>query len=938
MQRTLWAVVFAGWTFAYGAGEPVPRPAPPTAHLPLANAAARSPLRGFEEVGDGVFEMNLPGVRARFLPSGAEFASKNAGEKRITKLTFPGGRKVAARRDEGRTWPVRYIGPAGTKETVGTAEIRYAEIYPKTDLVWFVREGKLEYDWVVKPGGDPGRIRMRFGGGHVALDGPTTLRHNAAGIGFAEELIAYQRTEAGRAAVAGRFQVKGDEVRFQIGSFDRGRELVIDPALQMLTYLGGTNSDVLSDLQFDAQGYLYLLGNTNSSSLPFAGSSRTPAGGNDVFVAKVNPTTLQPTFVTYYGGSGDDFAYRFRVSTTGLIWLAGQTTSTNLPPSPIPSLRASSQGGIDAFVVQLSPAGQLAYSTYLGGSATDTAYAIDVDDQGSAYVAGYTESNNFPLLSNAYSHGNLEDAYVTKFLSDGTLAYSTCLSGSFSEFAWGVHVLADRSAVVTGYSNSFDYPHANRGYSGSYDAFVTRVSATGNSIVSSGLFGGGGDDQAYGSFLSTDGYVYLTGYTAGGGFPVTANAFQPAPGGGVDNFLLKVDFNTYNITYASYLGGAGYETGRAVVASADGIASVGGYTESALFPTLNPLQPRRGATDGYVTVVNTVAGNLLHSTPVGTTETSGAESVFGLRLDGAGRLWVAGWVSGPDLATLPGSLQGAYAGQTDGLLMAYSSSIALTVTVAPGSVALYGGQTRAFTATVANASTQAVTWSLTGPGTISSTGLYTAPPSVAVITTATVRATAAADGVTTGTATVTLYPPVGITVSPMAAALYAGQTRQITATVTNAANTAVMWTLTGPGTISASGLYTAPASITAFATATVTATAVADPTKTASTAISLYPPLGISLTPVAVSLFRGQTQQFTAVVTNAPTGAVAWTLTGPGTLSPTGLYTAPAITTPVAFATVTATAVADPTKFQSSKVIIRNPAIYWKPIEMLLSQ
>jgi hypothetical protein len=334
--------------------------------------------------------------------------------------------------------------------------------------------------------------------------------------------------------------------------------------------------------------------------------------------------------------------------------------------------------------------------------------------------------------------------------------------------------------------------------------------------------------------------------------------------------------------------------------------------------------------------VNTVAGNLIHSTPIGTNETSGGEAIFGLQTDSAGRLWVAGGAAGPGLATTPGALQPTSSGPSDGLLMKYADPLVVVVTVNPATAPLYGGQTRQFNATLTNSTNQAVTWSLSGAGALSPSGLYTAPSTVSAITTATVTATAVVDGTTTGTATVTLYPPASVSVNPSAVALYGAQSQQFSATVTNAIVPGVTWTLTGPGAISPSGLYTAPSTVSAITTATITARSVADTSKTATATVTLYPPLIITVAPTAVSLLSGQTRQFIATVTNAPTTLVTWSVSGGGTITGAGLYTAPATVGATTTAIVTATAVADPTKTASAVITLRNPGVLWKPVEMLL--
>ena len=182
-------------------------------------------------------------------------------------------------------------------------------------------------------------------------------------------------------------------------------------------------------------------------------------------------------------------------------------------------------------------------------------------------------------------------------------------------------------------------------------------------------------------------------------------------------------------------------------------------------------------------------------------------------------------------------------GLADSAVNAAAYALRLSVTVAPASATLSAGQTQTFTATVTNTSNPAVTWSSApaGAGAINpASGVYTAPLTIAAQKTVTITATSQVDGVTTGAATVTLMPPIAVTLTPATATLSAGQSQQFTATVANATNQGVTWTLTptGFGTISATGLYTAPASIAAAESITVTAASGA---ASASAQIQLSP-------------------------------------------------------------------------------------------------
>ena len=254
--------------------------------------------------------------------------------------------------------------------------------------------------------------------------------------------------------------------------------------------------------------------------------------------------------------------------------------------------------------------------------------------------------------------------------------------------------------------------------------------------------------------------------------------------------------------------------------------------------------------------------------------------------------------------------------------------VPISVSITPTTASLDGGQSRQFTATVSHHSNSAVTWSVSGSGSVSNTGLYSAPLVNPSQTTATVIATSVADPTKSASATVTLVP-LSISVSPTIATLGGGQTQQFMATITHHANTAVTWSVfSGLGSVSSSGLYTAPAVVASQTTATVRATSVVDPSRSASATVTLIP-ITVSVSPATASVLVGATQQFTATVTGTSNTLVNWSVSGTGcsgndcgTINSTGLYLAPSKEPTPPTVTVEATSAADITKSGTATVTI----------------
>lgn len=236
----------------------------------------------------------------------------------------------------------------------------------------------------------------------------------------------------------------------------------------------------------------------------------------------------------------------------------------------------------------------------------------------------------------------------------------------------------------------------------------------------------------------------------------------------------------------------------------------------------------------------------------------------------------------------------------------------ITVSVSPTAPNVIAGGTQQFSATVTGTTNTAVTWAATGAGTISSSGLYTAPASLSTPASATVKATSQADTTKSSSATITI-PAVSATVSPGAPSVILGATQQFTATVSNATDMSVTWSSAGAGGITNSGFYAAPDSLATPDSVTITATPNADPSKAASTTLTI-PAVSVALSPGTATLNSGTSLKFGATVTNATNTDVTWNLTGNGTLDNTGLYTAPSTIANPDSATVTATAKADTSK------------------------
>jgi hypothetical protein len=335
------------------------------------------------------------------------------------------------------------------------------------------------------------------------------------------------------------------------------------------TLLGGSGAERADGIGLDGSGNIVITGKTTSADFPTA-QPLQPAlrGSSDAFVAALNPQGSALLYSTYVGGSGDDAGLGVAVDASGNAYVTGSTTSTDFPTPN--AIRFANAGGLDAFIFKLNAAGtSLLYSTYLGGSGDDTPTGIAIDGANAAYVAGRTNSPDFPTTS-AFQNtpqGGV-DAFVTKVSPTGSaFGYSTYLGGSADESsasAWcaekptcgGVAVNSAGNAYVTGVTASADFPqvHSGQTFQGMADAFVTEISTDGSNLMYSTLLGGAVNQQqsstrsgssSGSAIVNLGGNVYVTGLTDASDFPITAN---PTNGpccvtnawNGIDGFVAKL--------------------------------------------------------------------------------------------------------------------------------------------------------------------------------------------------------------------------------------------------------------------------------------------------------------------------------------------------------------------------------------------------------------
>ena len=377
-------------------------------------------------------------------------------------------------------------------------------------------------------------------------------------------------------------------------------------ALVYSTYIGGKGDEFSRGIAIDPAGNAYIAGATSSTDFPTSvgafqptfGGFSNPSMAFDAFVAKFNPSGGGLVYSSYLGGNGFDAAYGVDIDGNGNAYVAGDTSSTNLPTTAgaFQKDHAASldQYGIDAFVTKVNQTGTaLVYSTYLGGSKEDLAHGIGVDGSGYAYVGGRTESNDFPTITGSFQTvfgGGPHDAFVTKVNLTGTgLSYSSYIGGNNDDLTQRVVVDVAGNAYATGATNSANFPTTAQAFQPALrdvvDAFVTKLNPTGTTLVFSTYIGGTGFETGLDIAVDPAGYVCITGATNSTDFPTTQAATQPNFGGFIDAFVTKFNPLGTQLMYSTYLGGSEFDLGRAMTMDRFGNTYVTGRTASANFPT-----------------------------------------------------------------------------------------------------------------------------------------------------------------------------------------------------------------------------------------------------------------------------------------------------------------------------------------------------------------
>jgi hypothetical protein len=618
-----------------------------------------------------------------------------------------------------------YIGDKPSKWTTGIPSFRrvkYTGIYPGVDLAFYGNRQQLEYDYIVAPEADPRAIALNFAGADrmdVNSQGDLVLGIGSRNV-VMQRPVAYQEENGTRQVVAANYTISPDhQVRFALASYDRSRTLTIDPVLIYSTFLGGSvGGDAAYAIAVDGAGDAYLTGQTFNASFPLTTgttigyNTNAPNAGvanGTAFVSELDPTGTKELYFSYLGGSTGEFGFGIAVDASGLVYVTGQSFSTDFPTlnGYIDQPLASNPNG-SGFLAVLNPTvnstASLVYSTYVGGTNGDYVNAIAVDSSKNAYLTGYTNSagiNTAGALQTTLPEGpgGAGSAFFTEVATGSTggasLVYSTYLGGTtgagtgtdpYGDAGFGIAVTSG-NAYIVGTTTSTDFPTTASAFiqqpfasAVNGTVFFSEINPTTSTLVYSTLISDpSGATSDFGSAVAVgpSNIAYATGETDTPTFYVTS-AISPGATSGVA-FLTLIDTTksgTNSIPYSTTFGGTGTDVGYGIKVDSTGNAYIGGATDSigptsaaTTFPlTTGALQTTSTNTKGvaFVTEINPGGVNtgsacsgaacLVYSTLFGGSGAGGTgfpDRAYGLALDTANNAYIGGQVGSTDFPIYP---------------------------------------------------------------------------------------------------------------------------------------------------------------------------------------------------------------------------------------------------------------------------------------------
>lgn len=404
--------------------------------------------------------------------------------------------------------------------------IIYKGLYPGIDMTCSGDKGIFKNEFRVSEGADPKQIQFIYSGAKkikISRKGELLIKTDVGQLVDGTP-VAYQVIDGVKREVKISYRIRQGVVGFNLGSYNPSFPLIIDPEFSYVTYYSGNNETSGAGLAVDGDGHLLFGGHSMATDLPMANPVQdSNAGWEDAFVVKIDTATGDYIYATYIGGDTTDLVMDFAIDEDGNAYITGTTLSADYPVSEN-AFQQTSSGYQEVFLTKLDPEGMIIYSTLLGGTNRDYGYGMALNARQEVYLTGYAASSNFPLNEPIQANiGGSYDVFISKFSAGGdSLLYSSFFGGSDLEGARSIALDWDENIFLTGETASTDYPVVNAAQdtlAGIVDAFVTKLNPTGQEVVYSTYLGGAEADLAYDIVVDTAGVAYVCGGSESADFP-----------------------------------------------------------------------------------------------------------------------------------------------------------------------------------------------------------------------------------------------------------------------------------------------------------------------------------------------------------------------------------------------------------------------------------
>ena len=467
-------------------------------------------------------------------------------------------------------------------------KIIYEELYDGIKLAAYSKDHQFKYDFIVAPGSSPSQIQLDYRGmDALEIDNGNLIIHTSVETVVEHEPYAYQIIDGQEIKVPCDYELDYNTVCFSFPQgYDPNYELIIDPTVVAATLTGtvGSSYNFGHTATYDNEGNIYAGGIAFGTGYPTTvGSfqSQFEGGQTDIAISKYNPTGTTLIYATYIGGVGADYSHSLVADFDQQLYIYGSTSSFDFPVTGN-AVQTDFGGVVDIVVTKLNSDGSiLVGSTYMGGNEIDgqnysmlnTNYGdryrgeIIIDNQGNAYVASCSRSNDFPVTQNAHnttfnpvgdgSFAPAQDGVVFKLNSDmSTLFWSTYLGEDDLDIALGLRLDDFNNVYVTGVAGHSNFPTTGGTVQPTWggdeeDAFVALLSNNGNDLIASTFWGTNGNDHAYFMDVDEDGNVHIYGQTTGN-MPITPNTYSFNAGS--LQFLASFSGNLEDVIYSTVVG------------------------------------------------------------------------------------------------------------------------------------------------------------------------------------------------------------------------------------------------------------------------------------------------------------------------------------------------------------------------------------------------